>query len=90
MGTVSVLTAVQSRMWFNTLPITAIGGTSQLLSKDQSWQKASTASVPGCRNLELNLGNVYYNNTQTSLWNEDPKDHPGEKKRREQNNHRNL
>ena len=34
-----------------------IGGTSQLFSGDQSCVKASTASVPGWTNLELNLGN---------------------------------
>lgn len=32
------------------------GGQSQLLSPRQSWERASTASQPGERNLELNLG----------------------------------
>ena len=31
---------------FNTLPTTAVGGMIQLLSQDQSWENASTASVP--------------------------------------------
>ena len=29
-----------------------------MFSDDQSWVKAYTASVPSCRNLELNLDNL--------------------------------
>ena len=51
-------TAFQSLIWLNNLPVSVMGGTSQLFSDDQSCINASTASVPGWRNLELNLGNL--------------------------------
>ena len=52
----TVPTALQARMCKTTLPIRLKGGLIQLFSSPQSWAKALTASVPGQKNLLLNLG----------------------------------